>query len=179
MGPGGGCKSGRGGMSPRTLPRHARRLVGSRRAGRGVQQGPPSPADAQAPRPPARQDPQDPLVHPVAITEHSVIGNRIRVPAAWCDIPGCGARFADAAALGEADNRARALAAGWGADDFGWLMCPACRQRHGVAPARDTNGWSAPQPVAVPSPRPRTGLAGDPALRHPQLLTPDGTAWPG
>jgi len=152
-------------MSPRTPPRHARRLVGRRRSGRGVQQVLPSPADAQAPWPPARQDP---LVHPVAITERCVIGNQIRVPAAWCDIPGCGARFADPAALGEADNRARALAAGWCADAFGWLLCPACQQRH---------GWSAQQLVAVPSPRQRTVLAGDPALRHAQLLTPDGTAW--
>ena len=157
-------------MNPRTPPRHARRLVGRRRSGRGVQQGLPLPAGAQAPRPPARRDPQDPLVHPVAITERCVIGNQIRAPAAWCDTPGCGARFADPAALGEADNRARALAAGWCADAFGWLLCPACRQRH---------GWSAQQLVAVPSPRQRTGvagagMAGDPALRHAQLLTQDG-----
>jgi len=84
-------------------------------------------ADRQAIRLPAHRDP---LVHPVAITEHCVIGDQIRVPAAWCDMAGCGSRFADLAALGEADNRARALAAGWGLDACGRLVCPACQQRH-------------------------------------------------
>jgi hypothetical protein len=48
----------------------------------------------------------------------------------------CGSRFADPAALGEADNRARALAAGWGLDDCGRLVCPACQQRHRRAAER-------------------------------------------
>jgi hypothetical protein len=84
-------------------------------------------ADRQAPRLPERRDP---LVHPVAITEHCVIGDQIRVPVAWCEMAACGSRFADPAALGEADNRARALAAGWGTDVCGRLVCPACQQRH-------------------------------------------------
>src|SRR5262249_38525027 len=83
--------------------------------------------DRQALRLPARRDP---LVHPVAITEHCVIGDQIRVPAAWCDMAGCRSRFADPAALGETDNRARALAAGWRRDACGRLVCPACQQRH-------------------------------------------------
>jgi hypothetical protein len=76
----------------------------------------------------------DPLVHPVAITEHCVIGDQIRLPAAWCDMPGCGAAFADPAALGETDNRARAARAGWARDRFGRLICPACQQRDHQAP---------------------------------------------
>jgi hypothetical protein len=87
-------------------------------------------AGAQPPRPPRRLDP---LFQPVAVTEHCVIGDQIRVPAAWCDMAGCAVRFADPAALGEADNRARALVAGWCADRVGRLVCPACQQRDDVA----------------------------------------------
>jgi len=109
-------------------PRHARRPAAESWAGRMAKlRSPGPPADRQALWLPARRDP---LVHPVAITEHCVIGDQIRVPAAWCDMAGCGSRFADLAALGEADNRARALAAGWGLDACGRLVCPACQQRH-------------------------------------------------
>jgi hypothetical protein len=87
------------------------------------------PAQAGAPRPAASHDP---LVDPVPITGHCVIGDQIRLPAAWCDIAGCVAGFADPAALGEADNRARALAAGWRADALGRFVCPACRQFQAV-----------------------------------------------
>jgi len=76
----------------------------------------------------------DPLIHPVAITGHSVIGDEIRVPVAWCDMAGCGAAFADPAALGEADNRARAVVAGWTMDALGRLVCSVCRQHHHAAP---------------------------------------------
>src|SRR5262249_57181640 len=90
-------------------------------AGRMAPRGPPVlTADRQALQLPARRDP---LVHPVAITEHCVIGDQIRVPAAWCDMAGCRSRFADPAALGETDNRARALAAGWRRDACGRLVC--------------------------------------------------------
>src|SRR5215471_21284222 len=103
----------RGGwVGPQARPRHARRQGAAGWAGVMARPRPPArPADRQALRAPAHRDP---LVHPVAITEHCVIGDQIRVPAAWCDMAGCGSRFADLAALGEADNRARALAAGWG-----------------------------------------------------------------
>jgi hypothetical protein len=74
----------------------------------------------------------DPLIHPVAITGHCVIGDQIRVPAAWCAIAECEAAFADPAALGEADNRARAVAAGWATDALGRLVCPACQRAHPV-----------------------------------------------
>jgi hypothetical protein len=76
----------------------------------------------------------DPLIHPVAITGHCVIGDQIRLPAAGCAITGCQAAFADPAALGEADNRARAIAAGWMTDALGRLACPTCQRDH-PAPA--------------------------------------------
>lgn len=76
--------------------------------------------------------PFDPLVHPVAITGQCVIGDQIRVPAAWCAMADCGAAYSDPAALGEADNRARALAAGWATDALGRLVCPGCQVTHPV-----------------------------------------------
>lgn len=114
-------------MGPQARPRHARRQSAGGWAGRVAKpRSPVRPADRQPIRLSAHRDP---LVHPVAITEHCFIGDQIRVPAAWCDMAGCGSRFADPAALGEADNRARALAAGWGPDACGRLVCPACQQR--------------------------------------------------
>lgn len=147
----------RGGwVGPQTRPRHARgpgatgwasRMAHLRSSG--------APADRQALRMPAHRDP---LVHPVAITEHCVIGDQIRVPAAWCEMSGCRSRFADPAALGETDNRARALAAGWGQDSCGRLMCPACQERHHrpavrEMPAREPEAPGAGMPAnagAVP-----------------------------
>ena len=74
----------------------------------------------------------DPLTHPVAITGQCVIGDQIRVAAEWCAMAECEAAFAEPAALGEADNRARAVAAGWAKDALGRLRCPACQRDHPV-----------------------------------------------
>jgi hypothetical protein len=97
------ARGGRGGVSARAVARHAVPQRAGRWAGWMMTRRWERPvAEAQPPRR------YDPLVHPVAVTEHCVIGDQIRVPAAWCDMAGCAARFADPAALGEADNRARA-----------------------------------------------------------------------
>jgi len=118
-----------GTLKPRMVPRHAKSLGVGRWTGRMAELRRPRPqADREASQPQARYDP---LVHPIAITEHSVIGDQIRLPAACCDMTGCFRSFADPAALGEAENRARALAAGWGADAYGRLVCPGCQQLPG------------------------------------------------
>jgi hypothetical protein len=158
-------------VGPKTLPRHARPLAAGRWAGwptvgrwasqiaeRGLT--PPSAAARELPGyPPADAEAagprRDPLLDPLAITEHCVIGDQIRLPAACCDIVGCGAEFADLAALGEADNRARALAAGWSVDAFGRLVCPACQQRPDVTRPR------------IPSPEPDTGTGPTSAAVRP------------
>lgn len=70
----------------------------------------------------------DPLIHPVAITGQCAIGDQIWVPTVWCAMAGCEAAFADPAALGEADNRARAITAGWAKDALCRLVCPACQR---------------------------------------------------
>jgi hypothetical protein len=126
-------------VSATMAPRHARPRAVGRRAGGIGERGsvPPGPAGQVVP---ARVSRRDPLAGPVTITEHCVIGDQIRVPAAWCDL-GCGRRFADPAALGEGDNRARAMAAGWCTDACSRLVCPACQQRPG--PPRPVPGpWA-------------------------------------
>jgi hypothetical protein len=72
----------------------------------------------------------DPLAGPVAITERAVLGDMIRWPTAWCEMPGCISWHDHPAALGEADIRARALAAGWCVDAVARLVCPSCQQRN-------------------------------------------------
>jgi hypothetical protein len=135
------------------LPRHARAPAEWRWASlmtelglsrRPAETRTPRPAEARGARPPVGHDP---LADPVAITERCVIGDQIRVPAAWCDVAGCTAGFADPAAMGEADNRARALAAGWHSDAWGRLVCPACRQDAGVTWERRAPGPSRSAPV--------------------------------
>jgi len=142
----------------------------ARWAGRAAEFGPVGPqpgGDRLAPRPPGRFDP---LIHPVAITGHCVIGDEIRPPVAWCDMAGCGVTFADPVALGEADNRARAVLAGWSKDIAGRLVCPACRQRHHAAP-----WWALPRdPGVVADHRVANGSAWPQGgLGHPTRL-PDG-----
>ena len=148
-------------MGPQARPRHARRQSPGGWASRMAKpRSPGRSADRQAVRLSAHRDP---LVHPVAITEHCVIGDQIRVPAAWCDITGCGSRFADPAALGEADNRARALAAGWGTDPCGQLVCPACQQCHRRAAEP---GMLAREPEVTDVRAPAGGPAGPPGGVH-------------
>jgi hypothetical protein len=147
-----------------SFPRHARRSGVARGAGRMADSAPVralADGDRQAPQPVVRFDP---LIHPVVITGHCVIGDQIRVPAAWCAMAGCAAAFADPAALGEADNRARAVAAGWARDALGRLVCPAC-QRDQPVPA----WW-------VLSPEP--GTAGDLAPSGSTARSASGTNQP-
>jgi hypothetical protein len=46
----------------------------------------------------------------------------------WCEMGSCISWYADPAALGEADVRARAIHAGWRIDALGRLACPQCQQ---------------------------------------------------
>lgn len=168
-------------MGPRTVARHARPLAVERWTSRIAERGPARPPSAASGPPTATEAARrgDPLLDPLAVTEHCVIGDQIRLPAARCDIVGCGAEFADLAALGEAHNRARALAAGWAADECGRLVCPACQAHHGVTqpritgPEPDTGG--GPAPAAVPP-----GPSGEesPAAGG-NIAGPPGTVIPG
>ena len=65
------------------------------------------------------------------ITERAVIGDELRIPIMWCEMGSCISWHSDPAALGEADIRARAIAAGWRVDALGRLACPRCQQNDG------------------------------------------------
>lgn len=99
----------------------------------------------------------DALIHPVTITGQCAIGDQIMVPALWCAMADCDAAFADPAALGEADNRARAIAAGWAKDALCRLVCPACRRDRPVpvwwVPAQELSTFGEHRPASG-TPRP-------------------------
>ena len=58
----------------------------------------------------------------------ALIGDELRMPIAWCEMGSCISWHADRSALGEADNRARAISAGWRIDALGRMTCPRCQQ---------------------------------------------------
>jgi hypothetical protein len=68
------------------------------------------------------------LAGPVDLTEPAVIGDKLRAPGIWCELAPCISHHIDPAALGLADVRARAVAAGWCYDALGRFACPACQQ---------------------------------------------------
>ena len=65
---------------------------------------------------------------PAGAAVRAVIGDQLRMPIMWCEMGSCISWHADPAALGEADTRARAIAAGWRIDALGRLACPRCQQ---------------------------------------------------
>ena len=82
----------------------------------------------------------------------------------WCEMGSCISWYADPAALGEADTRARAIAAGWRIDALGRLACPRCQQsdpgfwasRPVVPCDRDMAvAWAGACPATVPPAPPR------------------------
>jgi hypothetical protein len=109
-----------GRSGPQELPRHGQRHGGWQPASEW-RQGP------AHPRARGRRRAGDPLRHPVPLTERPVIGDELRLPQVWCEAGQCIARYADPAALGEADVRARAVAAGWREDALGMMICPDCQ----------------------------------------------------
>src|SRR5258708_30873719 len=56
------------------------------------------------------------------------MGARLRLRGVGCKRGWCIARHFEPQALGEADIRARAIAAGWRVDALGRLACPGCQQ---------------------------------------------------
>jgi hypothetical protein len=118
-------------VTAKTIPRHARTLERRRwvpRPGEGQLAGRRASGVSQ-PGLAGGRGGADPLAGPVAVTGRAVLGDRIRRPTAWCEMAACISRYEDPAALGEADIRARALAAGWRHDAVGRLVCPYCQRR--------------------------------------------------
>lgn len=105
---------------------------------------PPASAAAAAPAVPARPAAWTTPAGPAGAAVRAVIGDQLRLPTMRCEMGSCRSWHADPAALGEADARARAIAAGWRIDAVGRLACPRCQQR-------DPGSWAA-RPVAAPDP---------------------------
>ena len=83
------------------------------------------PADATA-RPSESACGRHEMGESAEIIEPAPIGDSLRIPIAWCEMDSCISHYSHPAALGEADIRARAIAAGWRVDALGRLACPQC-----------------------------------------------------
>ena len=81
-----------------------------------------------------------PVLRDVPVTEPAKIGDAIRLPVIWCEMPRCISWHLDRESAGERDARARAAAAGWRTDALGRLACPDCQQSR--------SDYRTPQPVA-------------------------------
>ncbi len=99
---------------------------------RGTRREPVQPASSPAPGEDRREEcplfAAAPALPDGQAPERAVIGDRLRRPILWCRMGHCVAWHADPAAVGEADNRARAVAVGWREDALGRIACPACLQ---------------------------------------------------
>jgi hypothetical protein len=113
-------------------------------------------------------------------TGRALIGDQLRIPIVWCEIAPCISHHANPAALGEADNRARALSAGWRFDRLGRLTCPDCQQSSPwFWPAHPVALWdreAAAAMEALMAVRDRqNGASRNAEVAHEALVPP---AWP-
>ena len=67
---------------------------------------------------------------PAGITMPAAIGDDLRSPATWCEMHPCITWHRHPESAGYADDRHRAIAAGWRVDGLGRLACPPCQQTH-------------------------------------------------
>ncbi len=82
-----------------------------------------------------------PVLRDVPVTERAVIGDDLRLPVIWCEMPGCISwGYDDTVSAGYADSRRSAIAAGWRYDALGRLACTTCQQTR--------PDYDSPQPVA-------------------------------
>jgi len=97
------------------------------------------PAPASFPMLQAAPEPRPVLAEVDPLTETAVIGNQLRLPIIWCEMPSCINWHHDPDSLGEHDSRERAIARGWRTDALGRLACPDCQQTRA--------DYRTPQPV--------------------------------
>jgi hypothetical protein len=83
------------------------------------------------------------------IPEPAPIGDELRIPTAWCEMDSCISHYAHPAALGEVDNRSRAISAGWRIDALGRLACPQCQQGPWFWATQPLARWDRSQAVAM------------------------------
>ena len=96
------------------------------------------------PRPEPGSAPNPPVLAAVPVTEPAVIGDELRLPIVWCEMPRCISWHHDPESLGERDSRDRAVAAGWRPDAFGRLTCPQCQQRDPAYRVSRAAAWHHP-----------------------------------
>lgn len=86
----------------------------------------------------------------VEITQPAVIGDALRMPIAWCEMGNCVSHYSHPQALGQADIRRRAIAAGWRADALERLICPTCQQHSSrFLATRPVRPWDRHRAIAV------------------------------
>jgi hypothetical protein len=85
------------------------------------------------------------------IAERAPIGDELRIPMAWCEMDSCILHYEHPAALGEADIRSRAIAAGWRIDALGRLACPQCQQGPSFWTTQRVTPWDRHKAVATAS----------------------------
>jgi hypothetical protein len=83
------------------------------------------------------------------LAERAPIGDELRIPRAWCEMDSCISHYAHPAALGEVDNRSRAITAGWRIDAFGRLTCPQCQQGPWFWATQQMVPWDRSRAVAM------------------------------
>ena len=83
------------------------------------------------------------------IPEPAPIGDELRIPTAWCEMDSCISHYAHPAALGEVDNRSRAISAGWRIDALGRLACPRCQQGPWFWATQPLTRWDRSEAVAM------------------------------
>jgi len=81
--------------------------------------------------------------------ERAPIGEELRIPTAWCEMDSCISHYAHPAALGEVDNRSRAITVGWRIDAFGRLTCPQCQQGPWFWATQQMVPWDRSRAVAM------------------------------
>jgi len=101
------------------------------------------PAPASFPMLQAAPEPR-PVLPPVPVTERAVIGDELRLPIIWCEMPQCINHHLDREAAGERDARTRAHDAGWRTDALGRLACPGCQQTRADYRTPQTVTWHHP-----------------------------------
>jgi hypothetical protein len=134
------------------------------------------------PAPPAERPPASPgrAARP-RTAGRALIGDQLRIPILWCEIAPCISHHTNPAALGEADNRARALSAGWRLDRLGRLTCPQCQQSSPwFWPAHPVVPWdeeAAATMAALMAARDRAnGASRDAELAHEAWVPPAASA---
>lgn len=105
------------------------------------------------------------------IPEPAPIGDELRIPTAWCEMDSCISHYAHPAALGEVDNRSRAIAAGWRIDALGRLACPQCQQGPWFWATQAVARWDRGKAVAM-----ATLMTA--VIREDDLYEPGGEAEP-